>query len=267
MKLIKDLINLENRVALVTGATGYIGKHIASVIAELGGSLILVDKPNSDYNSVIEIISELSEKKVICLDCDLESKESRRNFLKEIKKKYKNLHILINNAAFVGTSNLLGWNDILERQSLETWERAINVNISSIFHFCRDLSPLLKSSGKGVIINVSSIYGFMGPDYSLYEGTEMGNPAAYSVSKGGLIQLTKWFSTTLAPEVRVNAISPGGVFRNQPKSFVDKYLASTPLNRMCTEDDLKGAIAYLSSDLSEYVTGQNLVIDGGKTIK
>jgi NAD(P)-dependent dehydrogenase (short-subunit alcohol dehydrogenase family) len=97
----------------------------------------------------------------------------------------------------------------------------------------------------------------------LYEGTAMGNPAAYAASKGGLLQLTRWLATTVAPQVRVNSISPGGVWRNQPESFVERYKARTPLARMATEDDFRGAIAFLASDLSGYVTGQDLAVDGG----
>ena len=125
---------------------------------------------------------------------------------------------------------------------------------------------MLRKSGSGSIINIASIYGINGPDFSLYEDTEMGNPAAYAASKGGLIQLTRWLSTSLAPKIRVNAVSPGGIFRNQPKNFVERYENKTPLGRMANEEDLKGIIAYLSSDLSSYVTGQNIVIDGGWTV-
>lgn len=103
----------------------------------------------------------------------------------------------------------------------------------------------------------------LAPDWSLYAGTTMGNPAAYGASKGGLIQFTRWLATTLAPAVRVNCISPGGIWRNQPDDFVARYATRTPLQRMGTEDDLRGAIAYLASDLSKYVTGQNLSVDGG----
>ena len=127
----------------------------------------------------------------------------------------------------------------------------------------RDLAPRLRISGNGSIINIGSIYGVVAPDYSLYAGTNMGNPAAYAASKGGLIQLTKWLSTTLAKEIRVNSISPGGIFRDQPKEFVSKYEIKTPLGRMATEEDFKGIIAYLSSDLSAYVTGQTLHVCGG----
>ena len=113
------------------------------------------------------------------------------------------------------------------------------------------------------IINISSIYGVYAPDWNLYSGTLMSNPAGYSVSKGGLLQLTRWLATTIAPNVRVNAISPGGIFRNQPESFIKSYEGKTPLGRMATEDDFRGAVAYLASDLSKYVTGHNLLVDGG----
>ena len=125
------------------------------------------------------------------------------------------------------------------------------------------LTPLLRKSKGANIINIGSTYGTWAPDHSLYEGTSMGNPAAYASSKAGLIQLTKWLSTTLASSIRVNAISPGGVLRSQPQIFVKKYKARTPLKRMAKEDDFRGAIAYLASDLSSYVTGQNLAVDGG----
>ena len=94
----------------------------------------------------------------------------------------------------------------------------------------------------------------------------MGNPAAYAASKGGLLQLTRWLSTVVAPDVRVNAVSPGGVWRNQPAEFVKRFIDRTPLKRMATEEDFKGIIAYLSSDLSSYVTGQNIIVDGGWTV-
>jgi NAD(P)-dependent dehydrogenase (short-subunit alcohol dehydrogenase family) len=106
----------------------------------------------------------------------------------------------------------------------------------------------------------------VGPDLRLYEDTTLGNPAAYAASKGGLMQLTRWLATTLAPHVRVNSVTSGGVWRNQPKTFVERYIARTPLKRMATEEDLTGAVAYLASDLSAYVTGQNLVVDGGWTV-
>jgi NAD(P)-dependent dehydrogenase (short-subunit alcohol dehydrogenase family) len=170
---------------------------------------------------------------------------------------------LINNAAFVGATDLEGWNVPFEEQSIKTWRRAIEVNLTAVFGICQGLMPLLKKSDGASIINIGSIYGLYGPDLSLYQETSMNNPAAYGASKGGVLQLTRWLATNVAPEVRVNSISPGGVYRNQPSEFVRRYEQKTPLGRMASGDDLRGAITYLATDLSSYVTGQNLSVDGG----
>ena len=177
-------------------------------------------------------------------DCDLEKEIERENLLKQVLE-YNSLDILINNAAFVGTTKLKGWAEKLENQSLETWRRAIEVNLTSSFHLCQKLSPLLKKSKNGSIINIGSIYGMYGPDWRIYENTEMANPAAYSVSKAGLIPTYKWLSTTLSPEIRVNCISPGGIERGQPNSFISAYKNKTPLGRMACEEDIQGAILFL----------------------
>ena len=173
------------------------------------------------------------------------------------------LNSLINNAAFTGSSDLDGWIDDFENQTLSTWNRAIEVNLTSCFHLCQGFANKLKKSKGGNIINIASIYGELGPDWRLYKDTKMGNPAAYASSKGGLIQLTKWLATTLAPHIRVNAITPGGIYRSQNPIFVERYISKTPMNRMATEEDFKGIISFLASDLSAYVTGQNIRVDGG----
>ena len=266
MKKISDLISLKNRRALITGAAGGIGQEIALTIAELGGSLVLVDRPSSDYTLIKQKINDNWNVDIDYIDCNLEHKDSRTSLINTVIKKNKNLDILINNAAFVGETTLDGWIDDFSKQSIETWNRAIEVNLTAPFHLSQGLADLLKKNNNGSIINIASIYGFKAPDHSLYLGTKMGNPAAYSSSKGGLIQLTKWLASTLAPDVRVNALSPGGIWRNQPTKFVERYESITPLGRMGTEEDLKGIIAYLASDLSMYVTGQNIVVDGGWTV-
>ena len=159
-----------------------------------------------------------------------------------------------------------GWVAEFQQQSLDTWRRALEVNLTAVFELSQGLAPELKKKGKGSIINIASIYGVVAPDYELYRGTSMGNPAAYAASKGGLLQLTRWLATTLAPSVRVNAISPGGVERKQPPQFIDRYVKRTPLRRMAMEEDFKGVIALLASDSGSYITGQNLVVDGGWSI-
>ncbi len=265
MRTIHEMANLKGRRALITGAVGGIGKQIAIAIAELGGDLVLIDKPGSKYDEMVATIQNIGRVKVESIDCDLEDGSARSELIRTLTRQDEPLNILINSAAFVGTTELEGWVTDLENQSIETWRRALEVNLTAVFDLSKGLVSKLRKGGYGSIINVASIYGLNGPDYSLYEGTDMGNPAAYAASKGGLLQLTRWLSTTLAPGVRVNSISPGGVYRNQPKQFVERYEAKTPLGRMATEEDIKGAAIYLASDLSAYMTGQNLIVDGGWT--
>lgn len=260
---IAKLMSLRNRRVLITGAAGGIGRVIAHTVAELGADVFLVDRPGASYGSLIEEIEKAWGVEVRAIDCDLELQADRDHLIESVVRQGTGLDVLINNAAFVGTTGLRGWGTAFEQQAVETWRRALEVNLTAAFDLSKGFAPLLKQSKGGNIINISSIYGAYGPDYSLYADTSMGNPAAYAASKGGLIQLTRWLATTLAPQVRVNAISPGGVFRNQPQAFVERYEARTPLKRMATEDDFSGAIAYLASDLSLYVTGQNLAVDGG----
>lgn len=263
MTTIANLMSLKGRRALVTGAAGGIGQAIAQTLAELGADILLVDRPGANYGTLIDEIVRDWGVKVQTFDCDLELQGERDRLVESILHQGAGLDVLVNNAAFVGTSGLQGWATDFEQQTIETWRRALEVNLTAAFDLSKGFAPILKQCKGGSIINISSIYGSYGPDYSLYEGTLMGNPAAYAASKGGLIQLARWLATTLAPKVRVNSISPGGVFRNQPEIFVKRYEARTPMGRMATEDDFRGAIAYLASDLSLYVTGQNLAVDGG----
>ena len=263
MTTIKELINLQGRRALITGATGYLGKVFAHTLGELGADLVLVDRPGSNYSNLNSELRERWGIQVEHKDCDLEQQGQRIELIDWLKSDIQSLNILINNAAFVGSSELAGWAVPFEEQTIDTWRRALEVNLTAVFELCQGLTPLLKKSKGASIINIASIYGELAPDWSLYEGTNMSNPAAYGASKGGLIQLTRWLSTTIAPEVRVNSISPGGVFRSQPDAFVKRYEARTPLCRMANEDDFKGAVAYLASDLSKFVTGQTIAVDGG----
>ena len=263
MNTINELIDLKGKCALITGAGGKIGYQIALTIAELGGDLILVDRPGTNYDNLKSAIEALGKRSVRCLDSDLEDENARSELIINLSNDKSPLNILINNAGFVGTTNLEGWVTDLQNQSVETWRRVVEVSLTAAFDLSKELTPKIKESGDGSIINISSIYGFLAPDYSLYEGTKMGNPAAYAASKGGLIQLSRWMATSLAPDIRVNTISLGGVFRDQPEKFVERYKIKTPLGRMATEEDFKGAIAYLASNLSSYVTGHNLVVDGG----
>lgn len=262
MATISQLMDLRGRRALLTGALGGLGKVMAHTLAELGADLALVDRTGGDFDTLVADLSQWGVD-ISTHACDIEQAVERQSLMAALKLDGRGLSILVNNAAFVGTSGLQGWAVPFEDQSLETWRRALDVNLSAVFDFCQGLTPLLKTSPGASIVNIASIYGMLGPDWRLYEGTGMSNPAAYAASKGGLIQLTRWLATTLSPSVRVNAISPGGVWRNQPEVFVQRYEARTPLERMATEEDFAGALAFLASDQSSYVTGQNLAVDGG----
>ena len=266
MRTIRELMSLQGRRAVITGANGGIGQQMVATIAELGGDLVLVDRLETGYGALLDTLQSISDVKVTCIDCDLEDEDARAELIFDLSEQEDQLSILINNAAFVGSSDLEGWATEFQDQSIKTWRRALEVNLTAAFDLSKGLTPKLKQTRHGSIINVASIYGVSGPDYSLYAGTQMGHPAAYAASKGGLVQLTRWLATTLAPDIRVNAISPGGVFRNQPEVFVSRYEARTPLKRMAIEEDFKGITAFLASDLSAYVTGQNLLVDGGWTV-
>lgn len=263
---VKSLLSLEGRRALITGAAGHIGTAMARALAELGATLLLIDLAGANFDGVTKDLPAHDDAAHVTYGCDLESDDERRRLVDMLRKEDRPVDILINNAAFVGTSGLPGWVVPFEEQTTETWRRAFEVNLTSAFHLCQGLLPLMRKSKGASIINVSSIYGHCGPDMRLYEGTKMGNPAAYAASKGGLIQLTRWLATTLAPDIRVNAISPGGIFRNQAESFVERYEARTPMQRMGTEEDLIGATVFLATDLSRYVTGQNICVDGGWSV-
>lgn len=263
MRTIKKMCDLSSRTSLITGATGHLGETFAHTLAELGSDLILIDKPGTELESLSLKLQDKWSVKIETYFCDLEIAEQISELIIELNRSGKNLNILVNNAAFVGSAELEGWSVDFSEQSIKTWRRAIEVNLTAVFKLSQGLYPLLKNSQGASIINVVSTYAMYGPDWNLYEGTSMGNPAAYAASKSGLIGLTRWLATTIAPDVRVNAIAPGGIYRNQPESFVKKYSDRTPLKRMATEDDFRGVIAFLASDLSEYVTGQVVEVDGG----
>jgi NAD(P)-dependent dehydrogenase (short-subunit alcohol dehydrogenase family) len=266
MASIREQIDLKGRVAVITGGAGHLGRVMANTLAEAGADIAIVDIKQEYINPVL---SELREKwgcRAVGIAVDLEDSDAAAKIPAKIVERLGRLDILINNAAFVGTSGLTGWNEPFERQSVETWKRALTVNLTAIFALTQAAAPFLREFGHGSIINVASIYGIVGPDFRLYDGLNMSNPAAYAASKGGVVQFTRWSSTVLAPEIRVNAITPGGIFRNQDPKFVGRYESRTPLKRMAHEEDFIGATIFLASDLSKYVTGQNIVVDGGFSV-
>lgn len=263
MRDVRTLFDLTGRTAIVTGGAGHIGSGIADALAELGASIAIVDMDEARASNVAQTITSHRNAKAIALAVDLENEAAVRAIPENVLAELERIDVLVNCAALVGTSGLEGWAVPLRDQSVKSWRRALEVNLTAPFVLAQAAADALGAHSCGSIVNVLSIYGLIGPDERLYEGTPLGNPAAYGASKAGLMQLTRHLATTLAPAVRANAITPGGVERGQADAFRERYISRTPLARMATEEDFKGAAAFLASDASAYVTGQNIVVDGG----
>jgi NAD(P)-dependent dehydrogenase (short-subunit alcohol dehydrogenase family) len=265
MKSIKELISLSGRTALITGGAGHVGYAISEALAESGCDIFLLDINQELAGQKAEQLSRTFGVHAYPLIKDLSDDGDIRFIPQSIAQTAGRLDIIVHCAALVGTSQLKGWAVAFAQQDVDTFRQALEVNLTSCFQLTQMCLPLLKASKKASIINIASIYGVVGPDMGLYEGTSLGNPAGYSASKGGLVQLTRWMATSLAPDIRVNAISIGGIYRGHQDPFLSRYTQRTPLKRMAKEEDLKGAALYLASDLSAYVTGHNLMVDGGWT--
>lgn len=260
MRAIRELMDLSGRVVAITGGAGHLGRAFAETAVELGATVALLDVPGRARPAALAL-----GERHLGVDVDLGQPERAGDAIGPVLERCGRLDVLVHCASLVGTTALTGWAVPVEQQTLPAWCKALDVNLSSAFALTQAALPALRAHGNGAVVFVGSIYGVVGPDWRLYEGTDMGNPAAYAATKGALLQLVRWYASTLAPAVRVNAISPGGIYRNTAEPFLSRYVARTPLQRMGTEEDLKGAFAYLASDLSRYVTGQNLLVDGGWT--
>lgn len=258
-----ELFSLEGKKIAITGAAGHLGSALGAVAAYAGADLYLVDRDAAGLEAVASTLGARAKGSVAFFVTDLEDESSRRAFVEALGSKTSRLDGLVHNAAFVATRELEGWAVGFKDQSLETCRRALEVNVTAPFHLTQLILPLLEAASAPSVVTIGSVHGIVGPDWRLYEGLEMANPAAHAASKAALIQLTTWLATTLAPHVRCNSVSPGGLERSQPSQFVTRYQERTPLGRMGSENDIVGAIVYLLSDASSYVTGQNIVVDGG----
>jgi NAD(P)-dependent dehydrogenase (short-subunit alcohol dehydrogenase family) len=244
------MFSIKNKVIVVTGGNGLLGKQMVSTFREQGAVVIAADiyfEEQGTDDFIIDITDDDSVKKGIA----------------NIVEKYSKIDGWVNNA-YPRTKD---WGAKFENIPLESWRKNVDMHLNGYFLCCQVVLEQMKVQGFGSLINMSSIYGLVGPDFTIYEGTEMTTPAAYSAIKGGLNNFTRYLASYYGKyQIRVNTVSPGGIFDNQPESFVNNYNKKVPMKRMGSPEDIVSAVYYLLTDEASYVTGHNLVVDGGWSI-
>lgn len=243
---------LAKKIVLVTGGQGLLGTSILRELLDHNVIVINLD------------ISVCDDSILRTIKCDVTSEESIENAILKVMEEYGRIDGLVNNA-YPRTSD---WGNKFEDIKFSSWQANVDMQMNSCFLFCQKVSEIMKEQKFGSIVNIASIYGVVGADFSVYEGTNMTMPAAYSAIKGGLINFSRYLASYLGKyNIRVNCVSPGGIFDNQPEQFVANYENIVPMKRMGQPDDIAPSIAFLLSEGANYITGQNIIIDGGWTSK
>jgi NAD(P)-dependent dehydrogenase (short-subunit alcohol dehydrogenase family) len=200
---------------------------------------------------------------VTAFPLDISSEDSVNKLVDELSKQTIKVDGLVNNAY----PRNITYGTIFENITMDSWRENIDMHLNGYFNVSQKIARVMMQQRQGNIVNITSIYGMLGPDFSIYEGTTMTMPAEYAAIKGAIINFTRYLATYLAAyNIRVNCLSPGGIFNEQPASFVEKYKQRTPMGRMGNPEDIAGGVLFLLSNLSSYMTGQNLVIDGGWSV-
>jgi NAD(P)-dependent dehydrogenase (short-subunit alcohol dehydrogenase family) len=259
--------SLAERVVVLTGGAGILGTRMTQAVADHGALVAVVDRDPARL-SVVEGTLGRQSRRVRTFQADITDREALLDLRREVERTFGTADVLVNNAAFKSANFF----EPFETFPLEDWDSVMRVNLTSAMLACQIFGGPMAERGRGSIINTLSVYGIVAPDQriyegSMYEGRAINTPAIYSASKAGLWGLTKYLASYWGGKgVRVNAITPGGVFSGQNDTFVQKYSARIPLGRMAQQDEMGGALVFLASDASSYVTGQNLVVDGGLTV-
>lgn len=260
---IYQLLSLRGKVALVTGGAGYLGTAICETLAELGAHVIIASRDLKKCEEKCkEIESSIPGAKATAMVLDLMDKQSISQCFQQIKSDYNGVDILVNNA-WSGNKNSF------ESISDEDWQYDIEMSMTSVFRCVKEALPGLVAK-KGVILNVTSMYGHVAPDYRIYDGVQFTNPPSYGAAKAGVIQFSKYLASFLSPYgIRVNCLSPGAFphpVTQRHEEFIRHLSGKNPMNRIGDPNEIKGAVALLCSDASSYMTGQNVCVDGGWTV-
>jgi NAD(P)-dependent dehydrogenase (short-subunit alcohol dehydrogenase family) len=254
-----DSFRLNVKVAVVTGGAGLYGRQIVEALAEAGARTFMASRNLDKLLAQAEIFHHAGLE-VETLRYDQANEQSILQLLQQVIEMAGGVDVLVNNSV---RHAMHDWSS-----SATDFAKSMEVNATGLFLMTRAFGEHMAERGRGSIINIGSIYGVGGPDFTLYEGLDPGMDPDYFFHKGGLLQLTRFAASKLGPRVvRVNAINPGGLFNNQDPRFLQRYNARTFLGRMANDSDLKGAIVFLGSDASQYVTGAVLAVDGGFTAK
>lgn len=254
---IHDLFSLKGQCAVVIGGAGKIGFPMVEALAEAGARVYVASR-YADRSRVTDLAGLGLDVVPVILD---QSDESMvKQLIEQINDEYKAPNILVNCGVERPMKKLLD-------DSPDAWDRSMEINARGLFVCCRTFARHMEAHGGGAIINVASVYGLVAPDPLIYEGTDMGTEPDYPYTKGGMIMFSKYLASYFGQRgVRVNCIAPGGMFNDQPQPFLDRYLQKVPMRRMAYHDDLKGAVVFLASRASAYLTGAVIPVDGGLTI-
>jgi NAD(P)-dependent dehydrogenase (short-subunit alcohol dehydrogenase family) len=264
-----DLFKLNGNVALVTGALGLLGRNHCNALSEAGASVVVADLDEQACTAFAKQLQAGSTGVYL----DVTRKESILEVLKRLLQEYHKIDVLVNNAAIndmFENPKAAAEESKFENYPLELWQKSLDVNLTGLFLCSQVIGSQMVKQQKGSIINIASTYGTVAPDQSLYMD-QLGNqlfykPPAYPVTKGGVIMLTKYLAAYWGRTgIRVNTLTPGGVMNGQSEFFIENYSRKTPLGRMAEPADYQGAIVFLASDASSYMTGANLIVDGGWT--
>lgn len=270
--MVQDLFSMQDRVVVVTGGLGQLGRQFAVALADRGARVAIFDMQVDERRVAERFGARGRQGDLLFLPVDITRRDSIEVGLSQVNARWGVPHALINNAALDSPPNAPAEeNGPFETYPEGSWDKVMEVNVKGIFLCCQVVGGQMAEAGRGSVINICSVYGIVSPDQRIYEyrrarGAPFFKPVAYSASKSALLNLTRYLGTYWAGRnVRVNALTFGGVFNNQDEEFLKGYCARVPLGRMAREDEYNGAMIFLASDASSYMTGANLIIDGGWT--